>query len=259
MRKNIILLAIVALIAACTDPKTKLFNQIKDLEQSDSLSTPEGLKQLSELHAEYGMKYHDSLANQYLYSAAMFRYYSDDKQSAKPLLVEYIYRPDSSIQMRNSLFALADLYYADDQLDSFEKISDELMDNYVPTPQQFSVLAKLFDDRITNGKDADVKDYERLSTSFTALGAHKMALMTIDTALVQFPKAPNRAKMIYRAGFIAWDYLQDPLLAEKYYNQFVLEFPEHELAAEVKDILESGKLRMTDEQILEMIRSKSGA
>lgn len=257
MRKNIILFVGFALLFACTDSKTKLFNQIKELEQSDSLGTTDGLNQLSALHAEYGMKYNDSLANQYLYSAAMFRYYSEEKQSAKALLVEYISRPDSSVQMRNSLFALADLYYAEGNLDSFEIISDELMDNYVPTPQQFSVLAKLFDDRITNAQDADVKDYERLSTSLTALGAHKMALVTIDTALAQFSKAPNRAKMIYRAGFIAWDYLQDPLLAEKYYNQFLLEFPEHELAAEVKDILESGKLRMTDEQILEMIRSKS--
>lgn len=245
--------------AACskTDPKSALFKQIKELEQSDTMGTPEGLDALAKLHREYGMLYDDSLANTYLYSAAMFHYYSEDKESAKPMLTEFITRADSSIRMRNALFALADLYYNGDALDSFENTTDVLLDQYVPTPQQMSILAKIYDNKIASDRDVKFKDYERLSQCFTALGAHTTSLQTIDTALVQFPEAENRAKMIYRAGFIAWDYLQDPAKAESYYKMFITEFPEHELAPEVKDILESGKLKMTDEQILEMIKAQS--
>ena len=70
------------------------------------------------------------------------------------------------------------------------------------------------------------------------------------------PKFKNRNNIIYRAGFIAWEYLEDTNLAKKYYTQFLEEYPNDEKAPEVEEILNSGMLEMTDEAILNMLKGK---
>ena len=66
----------------------------------------------------------------------------------------------------------------------------------------------------------------------------------------------NRKNLIYRAGFIAWEYLEDTDLAKKYYTQFLNEYPNDDKAPEVQEILNSGMLEMTDEAILNMLKGK---
>ncbi|MFT5349170.1 MAG: hypothetical protein ACI9M3_002220, partial [Bacteroidia bacterium] len=52
-------------------------------------------------------------------------------------------------------------------------------------------------------------------------------------------------------------YAKDLELAKKYYNQFLAEYPNHQLAPEVKEILSSGMLEMSDEDILNMLKGKA--
>ena len=73
---------------------------------------------------------------------------------------------------------------------------------------------------------------------------------------MKWPKFENRNNLIYRAGFIAWEYLKDINLAKKYYTQFLDEYPNDDKALEVKEILNSGMLEMSDEAILNMLKGK---
>ena len=73
---------------------------------------------------------------------------------------------------------------------------------------------------------------------------------------MRWPKFENRNNLIYRAGFIAWEYLQNTKLAEKYYTQFLNEYPNDDKAEEVREILNSGMLEMSDEAILNMLKGK---
>lgn len=255
--KNLIYILVLSLsLAACSSPQEKLFNQIKELEQSDTIATPEGLAALAKLHKEYGLKYNDSMANHYLYAAAMYYFYGKNRPESKPLFLTYISREDSGDRVRNSLFSLATIYNENQQFDSFELMADAVIKAYIPTNQQWSNLGAMYSYKINNGTAA-ATDYERLSLSYTALGGYNEALNMLDSALIKFPDHPSRAKILYRAGFIAWDYLEDAERARIYYEPFLAEFPNDELAPQVKNILESGMLEMSNEDILEMLKAKN--
>ncbi len=256
MKKYVIILLSIVLVSACTNPQEKLFRQIKNMEQSDTIGTPEGLAALAELHKEYGLKYEDSMANNYLYAAAMYYFFSKDKSSSKALFLEYITRGDSQERQRNAYYSLANIYGENQQYDSFDIMSDLLIDNHVPSPQQWRTLLNFYEAKIDGGKDIRSNDYERLSLAYTALGSFELALTSLDSAIAKFPSSDNRANLMYRAGFIAWDYLKDPQKAKNYYEAFINEYPNHELAAEAKNILESGMIEMSDEDILQMLKAK---
>ena len=253
--KNYFVITLVAICTvACTNPKEKLFKEIKTLEQSDTMGTPEGLEMLAKLHKEYGLTYTDSLANNYLYSAAMFYFYSKDKAFSKPLFLEFIKRGDSSDRQRNSYFSLASIYSDEEQYDSFELVTKILVKQYIPSTQQWSNLANMYARKMENSPTT-VADYESLSLAYTAMGGYDLAVEALDSAMSKFPNSPSKADILYRAGFLAWDYLEDHERAKSYYNELIKLYPEHEMVPQTRKILESGMIEMSDDKILEMLKA----
>ena len=106
---------------------------------------------------------------------------------------------------------------------------------------------------------ADVKplDYERIALSYTAIGNFDKALENLDLAIAEFPNYEKRNDLIYRCGFTAWNYMQNSEKAKEYYNRFLELYPNDARAGEVKSILANGMLEKSDEEILEILKSKA--
>ena len=255
--KNTILLVILSFsLFACMNKQEKLLKSITDLEQSDQRGTEEGLKKLAQLHGEYGMSYTDSAANDYLYAAAQYYYYEGNYDESKPMLFEYISRDDSSERFRNAALNLAQIQAKEQKYSQADELVSETLDKMLPTSAQWQDIILLYTNKIQNSEPIPT-DYERLALAYTATAQNNKALSHLDSAITKFPDYEKRADLIYRAGFIGWEYLNDKQTATKYYNQFLTEYPKDEKAKEVQNILNSGMLDMNNEQILEMLKGKA--
>ena len=250
-------ISIIALfLYACIDPQEKLFKQIKEIEKSEDVSSAESQSKLAELHKEYGLHYEDSLATQYLYASAYYFFYTAKNNSeAQALLTEFVSRSENAEQKKNAYLIMAQI----DKVNAEYEIMSEDIQNAVelaaPTNTQWNEIRALFLAKIDANAHVEPQDYELLAKSQIALNNFSEALATLDNAIVQFPNFKDRSKLIYRAGFISWEYLKDSEKAKMYYSSFLENYPDDELAEEVKTILESGMLDMSDEDILEMLKS----
>ena len=255
--KKIPLILFTLFIISCTKSQESLLAEIQAFEKSEKTGTQEGLKELALLHKNYGLKYSDSEANNYLYAAAQYYFYENDTSESINLLSEYITRDDSTDRYRNAAINLAIMYARKHEYDKSQDLIAEILDNNLPTPAQWQDIIKLYQDKIADATTiSEPKDFENLTMGYTAVGRFSDAVQTLNNAIVKWPKFENRNNLIYRAGFIAWEYLQDIKLAEKYYTQFLDEYPDDEKAGEVKEILNSGMLEMSDEAILNMLKGK---
>ncbi|MBR9861057.1 tetratricopeptide repeat protein [bacterium] len=259
MRTLYFLLITTLLFTACNSGSSKedLFRDIKNLEQSDELGTPEGLAKLAKLHEEYGLEYKDSLANNFLYAAAMYHFYSGEKEKSESLFTTYIGRDDSSSMCRNAKVNLAVLYGKSQEYDKMDVMVDQVLKDYEPTNTQVNDMLKLYTEKIEKDINVDAEDYVKQSMCFTGLQLFDKAVEALSSAASRFPEYDKRANLLYRAGFISWEYQKNSEQAKAFYNQFLQEYPNHELAPEVQKILDSGMLEMSDEEILEMLKSQN--
>lgn len=258
MKRKSFYLLLSLLIIACIKPKEKLKKEMLAIQQSEEIGTKAGLDKLAALHQEYGLKYEDSLANYYLYAAAMYYFQSDTLDRGKSLFTEYFTRATDMETQKNARFAMARIYSSASEHDSMDLMISQALDLAALTPTQWNQMAEMYSKKLSED-EARPQDLERLSLAHTAIGSYNIALEDLDRAISAFPDYDERAKLMYRAGFIAWEYAKDNQKARAYYQAFLDEYPEHELSDEVKDILSSGMLDMTDEEILDMLKAKSGS
>jgi TolA-binding protein len=240
---------------ACKDRKTSLFEEIKAIEASEQIGTEEGLAKLAELHEEYGLTYKDSTANNFLYAAGTFHFHGKDKKKGVELLKIYLERDDSSVRARNSIFNIG-FYEADNA--NYKEMNQYFstgIKGFNPSPAQWNEMLKAYTVKIQNQREVVAWDYEQQALCYSALGLHSTAIEVLDTAIAKYPNNKRRPELIYKAGFTAWEYMQNVELARSYYEQFVKEYPNHDLAKEVQQILNSGMLDMSDEEILELFKS----
>jgi tetratricopeptide (TPR) repeat protein len=129
-----------------------------------------------------------------------------------------------------------------------------VMDKQILDGPQWRDAAIIIDKKIN--ESADVQDYIGLSKIYTAMGNTQEAINQLDTAIRKYPDFDKRGNLILRAGFLGWEHLKDHEVAEKYYTQLINEYPNHPQVQEIKTILSSGYLQMSDEEILEQLRNK---
>lgn len=253
MNKYLVLCCLV-IVSACTDKKTALFNEIKSLEQSEKINTDEGLMDLAALQAKYGLKYKDSLGNLYLYSAGQFYFHQNEFEQSKELLYEYIHRDDTSKLFKDAALNLATIESNQNNHITASELVNEVLSDQLPSKMQWVAIEEVY-----KAKDSlTIADYENLVKAHIATGKFNDALKAIDKATTQNQDSEKRGDLLYRGGFIGWEYLEDAEIAEKYYSKFLSEYPNDEKAGEVKAILESGMLNMSDLEILEMLKRKQG-
>ena len=256
MKKTPFILLLL-LILGCSQNRESQLAEIQAFEKSEKTGTQEGLKELALLHKNYGLAYSDTEANNFLYAAGQYYFYENDTSESIQLLSEYITRDDSSNRYRKAAINLAIMYSRTNQYDQSQDLINEILDKNLPTPAQWQDIIKLYQNKISDATTIlRPKDFENLTMGYTAVGRFSDAVRTLDNAIVKWPKFKNRNNLIYRAGFIAWEYLEDTNLAKKYYTQFLEEYPNDEKAPEVEEILNSGMLEMTDEAILNMLKGK---
>lgn len=255
MKYTYILIVLLA-FTACDNQST--YEQIKAMEQSDAMGTDEGLAQLATLHKEYGLANADSLGNTYLYAAATYYFYEKELEESKSLFETYLERGDSGTRLKNTCFMLAEVYADEEAYESMDKMLNKALNVGGPNNMQWNNMVKLYNNKISISNSTP-NDYERLAMGYQALGKTEMALNMLDTAIAKFPENKTRANLMFRAGFVAWEHLDDPAKAKHYYELFLEAYPDHELAGEVKSILDSGMLEMTDEDILDMLKDKNNS
>lgn len=220
------------------------------------MGTPEGLQQLAALHKEYGMSYKDPEATNYLYAAAQYYFYENKLGDAKPLLTEYISRDDSTERFRNAAINLAIVHSKETDFASAHDLISEVLEKDLPSPAQWQDIIKLYESKINAKADIQPEDHERLSLAYTAVGRFSEATTSLQQAINDFPKYEKRANLMYRAGFVSWEYAKDTEKAKTFYEAFLAEYPNDAKADEVKEILNAGMLEMSDEAILEMLKGK---
>lgn len=243
-------------VVSCSKSQEQQLSEIRDLEKSEDISTSEGLEKLAQLHEAYGLAYTDAEANSFLYAAGQYYFFEGNFDKAKDLLARYIIRDDSSERYRNAAVNLARSHAQDSSFSESDKLITTLLDKDLPTAAQWQDIITIYQDKIKSNSDVQVTDYERLTMAYTAVGRFQDAINSLDRAVTDFPNYEKRSNLLYRAGFIGWEYLNDTEVASTYYNQFLTEFPNDPKAIEVKQILESGMLTMSNEDILEMLKGK---
>lgn len=246
---------ITAMLAACTKSKETKLDEIAALSRSEAMGKPEGLAKLAQLHKDYGSAYDDAQANEYLYSAGQYYFYENNLEEAKPLLNLYISRDDSTDRFRNAAINLATAYRKDSNFVAADELVSAVLDKSIPTPAQWQDVIKIYEEKIQANSDIRPKDYEQLSLSYTAVGRFSDATTSLDQAINDFPAYAKRANLIYRAGFVCWEYARDTKKARDFYEKFLTEYPRDERAPEVKQILNTGMLEMSDQAILEMLKA----
>jgi tetratricopeptide (TPR) repeat protein len=243
-------------LLSCSQSQESMLKQIADFEKSEKTGTKDGLAELAKMHKAYGLKYEDAEANNYLYAAAQYYYYENNTTEAESLLTQYITRDDSTERYRNAAINLATLYGKANKYAEADDLISELLDKDLPTAAQWQDVIKLYEDKLQAKSNVTPKDYERLTLARTAVGRFNEALASLDQAIKDFPQYEKRGDLMYRAGFIGWEYLKDTKVASAYYNRFLTEYPNDPKAAEVKIILNNGMLSMSDEDILTMLKGK---
>ncbi len=242
-------------VASCQNRTEQLLSEIQEIEKSEKRGTPEGLKELAALHAEYGLDNHDSISNEYLYSAGMYYFMENDYDQAETLFFEYISRDDSTERFKMATLFLAKVLASEKRYSEADELISEVLEQHLPNYQQWHEIIALYDNKVK--EDPKPADYERLALAYTAVGRFDIALKKLDTSIENYPDNENRSDLIYRGGFIAWEYLKDEEQAARYYNKFLQEYPNDPKAGEVKNILSSGMLSMSDEEVLEMLKGNA--
>lgn len=256
MKNYTVYILLAATFFACSDSKESLLGEIRSYDNSDKLGTEEGLKELASLHKSYGTKYKDAEANNFLYAAAQYYYYENNVDEAAPLLAEYITRDDSSERFKNAAINLAILKSKSKKYDMADELISEVLEKDLPSTAQWQDIIRIYTDKIQEGSDVSPEDYERLTMAHTAVGRFTEALKSLDAAISAFPEYENRGNLIYRAGFISWEYIKDDEAAKNYYTTFLSEYPEDAKAPDVRRILESGMLSMSNEEIIKMFKGE---
>lgn len=257
MKKTYILVLLTAAFAACTDSKETKLEKIAEYQKSEEMGTPDGLAKLAKMHKDYGMEYTDAEGNNYLYASAQYYYYENNWGEAKTLLAEYISRDDSTERFRNAAINLAIIHSRETDFSAADKLISEVLEKDLPSPAQWQDIIKLYEDKIEAKADIQPQDHERLSLAYTAVGRFNDATTSLDIAINDFPAYEKRANLLYRAGFVSWEYTKDTKKAKVYYDKFLAEYPEDKKADEVKSILDDGMLEMSDKAILEMLKGKA--
>lgn len=249
-------LLIAVLFTACEGKQAKLLGKIKAIENSEKIGTKEGLAELAKLHAEYGTSFNDSSANDYLYAAAQYYFYENNADESERLLSAYLLRDDSTERFRNAAINLAKLYADKKEFAQADDLISEVLDKSIPTNMQWNDLLSIYSAKVEQKIAVKPLDYERIALSYTAIGNFDNALANLDQAIEQFPNYEKRSDLIYRCGFTAWNYMQNSEKAKEYYNRFLELYPNDARASEVKAILADGMLEKSDEEILEILKSK---
>ncbi len=65
-------------------------------------------------------------------------------------------------------------------------------------------------------------------------GDYQQAIDSYDKILKDYPEGPKAVDAIFMTGFIYSNHLNDKENAEKYYNEVVTQYPNHDLAASAK-------------------------
>lgn len=255
--KHLYIVGICCLIlAGCAPSQEDQLAKIREIEKSEKSGTEEGLKEIAKLHKDYGMKYQDAEANNLLYAAAQYYFFEDEHSKSELLFKEYLSRDDSSERYRNAMINLAMVYGVQEKYVEADTLITKLLDTDLPTAAQWQDIIKLYQDKIIAKDNLIPENYERLAMAYTAVGRFQNATESLETAINDFPSYEKRGNLLYRAGFIGWEYLKDSEVARKFYNQFLEEYPDDPKVDEVQQILASGMLEMSDEDILEMLKGK---
>ena len=257
MKKILLLLIAASTMVACSKNKEDKRTAINELQKSEVMGTTEGLAQLANLHKEYGLSYNDAEGNSYLYAAAQYYFYENKFGEAQPLLTAYIARDDSTERFRNAALNLAILLANEANFSSADDLISAVLEKGLPSPAQWQDIIKLYENKIAAKADLEPHDYERLSLAYTAVGRFTEATASLQTAINDFPAYEKRANLMYRAGFVCWEYAKDTKAAQVFYEAFLAEYPNDPKAEEVKTILSAGMLEMSDEAILEMLKGET--
>ena len=177
------LILLTLFIISCTKSQESLLAEIQSFEKSEKTGTQEGLEELALLHKNYGLKYSDSEANNYLYAAAQYYFYENDTSESIYLLSEYITRDDSSDRYRNAAINLAIMFGRKHEYDKSQDLIAEILDNNLPTPAQWQDIIKLYQDKIADATTIlRPKDFENLTMGYTAVGRFSDAIQSLDNA-----------------------------------------------------------------------------
>ena len=86
------------------------------------------------------------------------------------------------------------------------------------------------------------------------LGKYQQAIELFGNTQ-RFPVYRKGARALFMQGFIAENNLHDKNAAREYYNRFIIKFPNHKMAYEVKMLIQS--LNFTDEMLIQNLKRQN--
>jgi outer membrane protein assembly factor BamD (BamD/ComL family) len=94
----------------------------------------------------------------------------------------------------------------------------------------------------------------RAAETSIQLGKYQQAIEFFGNTQ-RFPVYRKVARALFMQGFIAENNLKDKNAAREYYNRFLIKFPNHKMASEVKMLIQS--LNLTDEMLIQNLKRQN--
>lgn len=139
-----------------------------------------------------------------------------------------------------------------------EKLTLEMQAEDFPSSENMNQIVVLYDQYIQNYPlDASTINYMELKAKYLAANKnYKGAVQAYEDILETFPKGNRKADALFMQAFLYQNNLADPATAKEKYQLFLEQYPDHELADDVRFTLEN--LYLSDEELLQKLLQLQG-
>lgn len=122
-----------------------------------------------------------------------------------------------------------------------------------PEEKDMTEIVDLYENYISQyPDDAKTYDYMELKAKYEmVLGKYEASIASYDAIIDKYEKSDRTGEATYMQGYIYQNYLNDIDAAQKSYEGFLQDFPDHPLANDVTIILEN--IHLSDEELYQKI------
>jgi len=139
------------------------------------------------------------------------------------------------------------------EISELEKFVD--LNNNIDTTNCDSLIALYKNYCVIFKDDTICADYFFKAAELSAKAGKYQQAIELYGNTQRFPVYRKVARALFMQGFIAENNLGDKNAAREYYNRFLIKFPQHKMANEVKMLIQS--LNMTDEMLIQNLKRQN--
>lgn len=258
MNKLIVFLAVSILLFACADKREKRIEAINLKKSTVDLRNQEDMKALADLQVNFYKDFKDdSLSDEYLFEAAMHRKnFDNNKDGLKEHFEVY---PNSKFRGQ-VLYALSDWHNKNDNIDKAIEYYELFSDSAELSQAEWKEMFQLYDKKASvTTDDSKAKWMVKSGNALMAMNEAKRASEKFEFVATNYANFERMDEVLFRLGFVHWNYLKDGKSSEKWFKKLVAQFPKSDLSKDASSILENRLMYLSDDEFMDFIRKKNAS